>query len=96
MKHVTDSELMDEVERRGISWKFLDDIETKDLESELSHRKDTQWINPDNALSHKLMELVVNNEGRNAVRIAICGALGLSNSFAYSDEEIITMVKNNL
>ena len=87
---------MDEVERRGISWKFLDDIETKDLERELSHRKDTQWINPDNALSHKLMELVVNNEGRNALRIAICGALGLSNSFAYSDEEIITMVKNNL
>lgn len=96
MKHITDSELMDEVTRRGISWKFLDDIETKDLEWELSHRKDTQWINPDNALSHKLMELVVNNEGRNALRIAICGALGLSNSFAYSDEEIINMVKKNL
>lgn len=96
MKHITDSELMDEVERRGISWKFLDDIETKDLERELSYRKDTQWINPDNALSHKLMELVVNNEGRNALRIAICGALGLSNSFAYSDEEIINMVKKNL
>lgn len=96
MKNITDSELMDEVERRGISWKFLDDIETKDLERELSHRKDTQWINPDNALSHKLMELVVNNEGRNALRIAICGALELSNSFAYSDEEIINMVKKNL
>lgn len=96
MKNITDSELMDEIVRRGISWKFVDDIETKDLERELSYRKDTQWINPDNVLSHKLMELVVNNEGRNALRIAICGALGLSNSFAYSDEEIINMVKKNL
>ena len=96
MKHITDSELMDEVVRRDISWKFVDDIKTKDLEWELSHRKDTHWINPDNVSSNKLMELLVENEGRNALKIAICGALGLSNSFAYSDEEIITMVKNNL
>ena len=97
LKDFTDGELMDEIARRDIAWKVIDDVSTNILEKELTlFRKDATLVVPDDISSHKLMELLVEKEGRNALQIAICGALGLSNAFSYSKEELIKMIEDKL
>lgn len=97
LKDFTDGELMDEIVRRDIAWKVIDDVSTNILEKELTQfRKDATLVVPEDISSHKLMELLVEKEGRNALQIAICGALGLFNAFSYSKEELIKMIEDKL
>ena len=86
----SDDVIIQEVKNRYISNEFVGDIDTNTLEEELESRWDKTSINYPNevTLSDFISDYTLSE--------VICAALGLSNTFAYTKEEIIEELKKKL
>ena len=86
----SDDVIIQEVKNRYISKEFVDDIDTNTLEEELESRWDKTSINCPNEVT--LNDIICDY----SLSEVLCAALGLSNTFSYTKEEIIEEIKNRL
>lgn len=98
--NVTDDTLIQEVNSRSIGKYFLEDIDTRDLEEELEGRWDYTKYDISLVCTSELIEELEDRghyvfEGKNLIN-NLCLALGLSNTFAYTKEEIINEINKRL
>lgn len=86
----SDDVIIQEVKNRYISNEFVGDIDTNTLEEELESRWDKTSINCPNEVT--LNDIICDY----SLSEVLCAALGLSNTFAYTKEEIIEELKKKL
>ena len=97
----SNDELLDEIEHRDLIDRCVSMARTWQLEDELSYRWDATMIKLENASREELMEALGIEEGdivdkESSCKDVICKALGFTNSFAYSVDDIINEIKNKL
>lgn len=93
----SDTTIKDEVSRRRLDNDILSDIDTDDLELELMDRYDATMVHLYDVNDEDLIDELARRrfdaiQGKSKLSI-ICDVLGLSNSFAYSKDEIIDEIK---
>ena len=94
-----DEILIDEVSRRGLICSILSNADTDDIEYELGNRWDSTLSRVCDLSDEDLIDELIRrnhykfsckNDGKLAI---ICEALGFSNSFAYTEDEVINEIK---
>ena len=101
MNDVSDDYFIDEVNNRNLGRYCIEDVSTTDLEEELDRRYDTSYRNIYNMSRDEILDILNIDEGDIidhdlTLKDIICKALGFSNSFAYSTDEIINEIKKRL
>lgn len=94
---ISDDYIVDEFNNRDLSRYNLRNVDTDDLEMELDSRWDTSYKNIHSLSRDELLEELGVEEGDildgyDSVKEVICKALGFSNSFAYTKEDIINEI----
>ena len=98
----SDDLLIEEVNSRKLDIDIIRSADTDDLEDELDNRYDTNYVKlyqvSDSDLIDELRSRGYSSyecgaSPENAIRAVICNALGLSNHFAYTIDEIIEILK---
>lgn len=98
----SDDLLIEEVNSRKLHIDIIRSADTDDLEDELDNRYDTNYVKlyqvSDSDLIDELRSRGYSSyecgaSPENAIRAVICNALGLSNHFAYTIDEIIEILK---
>ena len=98
IKHIPNKFILEEVYNRYMIHEILSETDTDDLEDEVRDRWDSNLISIYDVDDDELIDELVRrgqysvSEGKGAKAI-ICEALGFSNSFAYSKEDIIAEIK---
>ena len=98
IKRITNDVILEEVHNRYMIHEVLSETDTDDLEDEVRDRWDSNLVNiydiDDDELINELVRRgqysVSNEKGAKAI---ICEALGFSNSYAYSKEDIIAEIE---
>lgn len=96
----SDQMLINEIENRRLTDQIISDADTDDLEYEINNRWDKTLVNPSQIDRDDLLDMLGIKESdickSEKVRDAICQVLGFSNSFAYTNEDIINELKRVL
>lgn len=99
IKRFKDETIIDEVSRRGLIYSILSNADTDDIECELGNRWDSTLLRVCDLSDEDLIDELIRrnhykfsckNDGKLAI---ICETLGLSNSFAYTEDEVINEIK---
>ena len=92
-----DSDIVGQVSHRMLRSEILSDCDTCEIEDELDSRYDTSYVNVHKLSKEELIDLLSEKIGYDysvySKKNVICDALGLSNSFSYNIDEIITEIK---
>ena len=96
----SDDLLMEEVKNRRLHLDIIRDADTDDLEYEIENRWDKSLCRVNQMDRDELLDALGLTEDNiyttNDPREAICKALGLSNSFAYTNDELIEIIKEKI
>lgn len=90
--------IVDEVDNRYLTFEILSKADTDDLEDELKNRWDSNLVNLYDVDDTDLIDELVRRgqysvTGGKGAKAIICEALGFSNSFSFSKEEIIAEIE---
>lgn len=96
--NITDECILSEVNERYLIDNVISQADTDDLEYELKERWDSNLVNLYDVDDSDLIDELVRRGqysafGKKATKSIICEALGFSNSFAFSKEEIIAEIE---
>lgn len=96
--NITNECILSEVNERYLIDNIISQADTDDLEYELKERWDSNLVNLYDVDDTDLIDELVRRGqysafGKKATKSIICEALGFSNSFAFSKEEIITEIE---
>ena len=92
ISNISDESAINIVNDRCLGKYCLDDVDTDDLENEITTRWDCSMVKEDELSSERMLE-IIKERGESIsdkpLKIMLCEALGFSNHFAYTKEEII-------
>lgn len=92
ISNISDESAINIVNDRCLGKHCLDDVDTDDLEDEITTRWDCSMVKEDELSSERMLE-IIKERGESIsdkpLKIMLCEALGFSNHFAYTKEEII-------
>ena len=96
---ISNAYILDEVSNRRLENVIIEDAWTGDLEDELEGRWDTKFVDKNSLSVTDLREMLFDKCGNaytGKPKDVICEALGLYNSFGWTDEEIIEELRKFL
>jgi hypothetical protein len=101
IKDIPSKFILDEVHNRCMIYEVLSETDTDDLENELLDRWDSSLVKlydvDDEELIDELSKRgLYSTTNSNGVKAIICEALGFSNSYAYSKEDILAEIEKRL
>lgn len=98
IENITNECILSEVNERYLTDNVISEADTNDLEYELKERWDSNLVNLCEVDDTYLIDELVRRGqysafGKNSAKSIICEALGFSNSYAFSKEEIIAEIE---
>lgn len=96
VEKITDDFILSEIKNRDLTRNVLEDTDTFDIEYELEDRWDATMVKTSRLNRDDLIDLLKDKgyyDDFMSTKAIICDALGFSNSFAYTKEDIIREIE---